>query len=423
MEPIQLLPISTYTAQNTPQLPLSIDQPVIFQQVYSLAQNSVLTEFQHISKVQKSEKYLSFDDSVEPFSGQAYLQNNSYSSKELILNLSSPSNSLEVGETFLAQAKQYLPVYRHIHAVNHHQGATDVIERKEHTGTDFKTTSVGEQLLITSTRSNFITKNSQENTESNQTPINKNSHLLKENKEIKFSGNNFIKIEQEQNPVVKNIEIMNKEPNILINKTTIKNHFTENLAAILSEASSNHLQHSPEASEIGRLAHATPLKLNADTTLQSIHQKMIPGSFREVVLPQTSIPQRLGTELIQMLRKGEKGLEIRLDPPELGRLSVSVSMDSESFTLQIMASSPTTRDLLLGQAERLRQAFIDQDVNLSALSVDVQSGKKDAQQHSSANMNPSETLILADWESDKQNDLSGAKLFHSVGGRLLDYFV
>ncbi|WBA82552.1 flagellar hook-length control protein FliK [Endozoicomonas sp. GU-1] len=224
----------------------------------------------------------------------------------------------------------------------------------------------------------------------------------------------FSQTEQPQGIVTKAADPFLPEVHPLISQVKIREQAHFNLTPF-SEAEPIH---GNQVSHGGKLHVPASVEANTET----LQQKAI--SHREVIFPQSLSPQRLGTELIQMLRKGETGLEIRLDPPELGRLSLSVSLDAESLSLQVTASSATTRDLLLNQSERLRQVLAEHSVDLSELSVDVHSGQgEQAGRHQAANMAASETLLQADWGRDNVEYLSGAQLFRSGGGRLLDHFV
>ena len=164
---------------------------------------------------------------------------------------------------------------------------------------------------------------------------------------------------------------------------------------------------------------------STETRSDTGQQPLATLARRDAVVPQTVMPQRLGTELIQMLKNGDSGLEVRLDPPELGRMSLSVSLDADSLSLQVTTTSATARDLMLGQADRLRQELAIQNLNLSALSVDVHSGKGDphGQQQRMGTAYASETLLTVDWEHENSEFLPGTQLFRSRGGRLLDHFV
>ncbi|RBP81780.1 flagellar hook-length control protein FliK [Marinomonas rhizomae] len=71
-------------------------------------------------------------------------------------------------------------------------------------------------------------------------------------------------------------------------------------------------------------------------------------------------------------REGGHTAHIRLDPPELGSLTVKVSVDSDSNTqISFVAATPQARDLLEGQMGRLREMLAQQGMDLSRADVDV----------------------------------------------------
>lgn len=71
-------------------------------------------------------------------------------------------------------------------------------------------------------------------------------------------------------------------------------------------------------------------------------------------------------------RDGGHTAHIRLDPPELGSLTVKVSVDSDSNTqISFVAATPQARDLLEGQMGRLREMLAQQGMDLSRADVDV----------------------------------------------------
>lgn len=128
---------------------------------------------------------------------------------------------------------------------------------------------------------------------------------------------------------------------------------------------------------------------------------------------------RLGQNLIQMISKGEQKLEFRLDPPELGKLTMTVVMERDSVSVQMLTSSQGVRDLLLMQAERLRMALADESITLGQMTVDIGGQNAHNQKHSAT----SETLLLADFGSESGKYQTASITFKAQGGRLLDYFV
>ncbi|MFM5465038.1 flagellar hook-length control protein FliK [Aeromonas simiae] len=72
-----------------------------------------------------------------------------------------------------------------------------------------------------------------------------------------------------------------------------------------------------------------------------------------------------GQQLVEALRdkvdlqvnQQVKQAHIRLDPPDLGRLELSVRMDGDKLTVQLNAANPAIREALIQSMERLRMAL------------------------------------------------------------------
>ncbi|MCV2401389.1 flagellar hook-length control protein FliK [Marinomonas sp. C2222] len=78
-------------------------------------------------------------------------------------------------------------------------------------------------------------------------------------------------------------------------------------------------------------------------------------------------------------REGGHTAHIRLDPPELGSLTVKVSVDNDATTqVSFVAATPQARDLLESQMNRLRDMLAQQGMDLSKADVDV--SQQDASQ-------------------------------------------
>ncbi|AEF53868.1 flagellar hook-length control protein FliK [Marinomonas posidonica] len=80
----------------------------------------------------------------------------------------------------------------------------------------------------------------------------------------------------------------------------------------------------------------------------------------------------MGQKVAWVAREGGHTARIRLDPPELGSLTVKVSVDSDSNTqINFVAATTQARDLLEGQMGRLRDMLAQQGIDLSRAEVDV----------------------------------------------------
>lgn len=134
---------------------------------------------------------------------------------------------------------------------------------------------------------------------------------------------------------------------------------------------------------------------------------------------QPELAQRpFGQTVVQMIKQGEQKMEFRLDPPELGRVTLTVSVDRDAVSLQAITATPAARDLLLLHGDRLREALNSESLTLGQMSVDVGSQKEaDTSEQSS------EYLPTADGCHESKGYQSAQEQFRVHGGRLLDHFV
>lgn len=95
-------------------------------------------------------------------------------------------------------------------------------------------------------------------------------------------------------------------------------------------------------------------------------------------------PQEMQDKVKWIMREGVQTAEIHLDPPELGSLSVKVSLDSDGASVTFSAATPQARDLLESQMQRLRELLAQQGVDLNKVDVNVSQGQhQDSEHHNS----------------------------------------
>lgn len=129
----------------------------------------------------------------------------------------------------------------------------------------------------------------------------------------------------------------------------------------------------------------------------------------------------IGQKVAWIARDGGHTAHIRLDPPELGSLTVKVSVDNDSNTqVSFIAATPQARDLLESQMSRLRDMLAQQGMDLSRADVDVSqqdtSGtQKDTEQNNSSNRN-----ALAS-QDDIDDDLISSNVSY-VSATGVDYY-
>ncbi|MGB3386044.1 MAG: flagellar hook-length control protein FliK [Marinomonas sp.] len=81
----------------------------------------------------------------------------------------------------------------------------------------------------------------------------------------------------------------------------------------------------------------------------------------------------MGQKVAFVAQSGGHTAHIKLDPPELGSLTVKVSVDSDNNNTQVsfMAATPQARDLLESQMGRLRDMLAQQGMDLDSVDVGV----------------------------------------------------
>lgn len=126
----------------------------------------------------------------------------------------------------------------------------------------------------------------------------------------------------------------------------------------------------------------------------------------------------LGQRLVWMVSHGQQRAELKLDPPQLGRVDVQIVMQGDRAQLVFAAETSVSRELLEQSLPRLREMMADAGVELDTVNVanrERQSSRQDAEYQAPTNDFPGQ-------EPESVSEISGAD---SVSGDsvLLDLFV
>ncbi len=89
--------------------------------------------------------------------------------------------------------------------------------------------------------------------------------------------------------------------------------------------------------------------------------------------------EKLSEQVQMMMSKNLKNIDIRLDPPELGRMQIRMTMNNDIASVQFTVSNPQARDLVEQAMPRLREMLAQQGVQLSDSSVHQQSAGQQQQ--------------------------------------------
>lgn len=92
-----------------------------------------------------------------------------------------------------------------------------------------------------------------------------------------------------------------------------------------------------------------------------------------LVLSKEMASEQLAERIQMMLAKNLKSVDIRLDPPELGRMQIRMTMNSDVATVQFTVANQQSRDIVEQSMPRLREMLAQQGVQLADTSVQQQS--------------------------------------------------
>ncbi|MCE8053035.1 hypothetical protein HOP61_17225 [Halomonas daqingensis] len=133
----------------------------------------------------------------------------------------------------------------------------------------------------------------------------------------------------------------------------------------------------PEAPRAGFVPEATtlPPPSGAPTgQAQPTAQPALPAQASLTApLQSPNWPAQLGQQLVQFARSGgEQQVEMRLNPAELGPLSVTLKMTEQGAQAQFLASHAQVRQVLEQAIPQLREALAEQGITLGETSVGEQ---------------------------------------------------
>lgn len=125
--------------------------------------------------------------------------------------------------------------------------------------------------------------------------------------------------------------------------------------------------------------------------------------------------QAVGDKVLWLAAQNVSAAEIRLDPPDLGPMSVKVSVNQDQATVSFTSPHPIVREALDQQLNRLREMFAEQGLNL--VNVDV-SDKSFAQQEREKN----ESGKGAGGLVDDEDELQPVAVTSALNMRLVDHY-
>ncbi|MBR9787904.1 MAG: flagellar hook-length control protein FliK [Vibrionaceae bacterium] len=121
-----------------------------------------------------------------------------------------------------------------------------------------------------------------------------------------------------------------------------------------------------------------------------------PQQTRADAVQQAQLPLQLTKELANdqvaekvqmMMSKNLKSLDIRLDPPELGRMQIRMTMNSDLANVHFTVTNPQARDIIEQTLPRLREMLAQQGLQLADSSVQQQSSGQQQSGYAAAEQN------------------------------------
>ncbi len=94
--------------------------------------------------------------------------------------------------------------------------------------------------------------------------------------------------------------------------------------------------------------------------------------------------QGLGEKLLWMTSQKHQMAELRLNPPDLGPLKITITLDQNQASAQFVSAHASVRDAIEAAMPRLREMFADSGISLGNTSVGTETFREQSQQQSAA---------------------------------------
>ena len=152
-----------------------------------------------------------------------------------------------------------------------------------------------------------------------------------------------------------------------------------------STASTTSTSHDPNEGEfraiIERVAN-NPAAIGLQTNATSAPTAPAPGLRMETPLGQTGWRDEVGQKLTWMVSNNRQQAELVLNPPQLGRIEVTLILEGDRASVSFATPHPAVRETLENSMMRLREVLADAGVTLGQTHVGADS------RHNSSSMHP-----------------------------------
>lgn len=187
---------------------------------------------------------------------------------------------------------------------------------------------------------------------------------------------------------------------------SVKNELMDKVASMNGLATGDRVHSSVQASADATLQNvslATQPATFSSTAQTSAHQ-VIPQQMQTLMLSNPNdageMASALGERLGFMVNHKLSSAEIRLDPPHLGKLEISVNLSDDRAEVSIHTHHAATRELIDASTQRLREAL--QQAGFSSVDVNV---SQQQQQHASQSAVPEDNAVNS-MDADESADMN-----------------
>ncbi|MBQ0720132.1 MAG: flagellar hook-length control protein FliK [Gammaproteobacteria bacterium] len=163
--------------------------------------------------------------------------------------------------------------------------------------------------------------------------------------------------------------------------------------------------------------------LGTESAKYSATQETAPPRFFTLQIPagQPGWDAEVGNRIRWMVGQNNSGLELRLNPPELGSIEVKLATDGERTNVTFYAANPAAREALEAALPRLREMFADSGMQLANADVSDQGLQQEREQLSGSGAfasdgDGSEAMLLETGAGISQGG-------QSEGRGVIDYYI
>ncbi|HAS8348371.1 TPA: flagellar hook-length control protein FliK [Vibrio vulnificus] len=129
-------------------------------------------------------------------------------------------------------------------------------------------------------------------------------------------------------------------------------------------------------------AQPTASLYSAQTVTGQTRAENVAAQQPPMPLTRELVNEQVAEKVQMMMSKNLKQLDIRLDPPELGRMQIRMTMNNDIANVHFTVTNPQARDIIEQTLPRLREMLAQQGMQLADSSVQQQASGQQQRQYS-----------------------------------------